>query len=91
MKTKIGPSLLHQDNMPVCFIPPYTPLLYSKTGVYKGLHYFLIFALKHVHMEKSKGTPTFSDLFFMWIHITAKPSTKPENLFHLYEIWKNLK
>ena len=35
----------HQDNMSVCFIPPQTPLLYSKTGVYKGIHYFLIFAL----------------------------------------------
>ena len=29
----------HQDNMSVCFIPPYTPLLYSKTGVYRGIHY----------------------------------------------------
>ena len=37
----------HQDNKSVCFIPPYTPLLYSKTGVYRGVHYFLIFALKH--------------------------------------------
>ena len=26
---------------------PYTPLVYSKTGVYRGIHYFLIFALKH--------------------------------------------
>ena len=26
---------------------PYTPLLYSKTGVYRGKHYFLSFALKH--------------------------------------------
>ena len=39
---------LHQDNMSVCLIPPYTPLLYSKTGVYRGLHYYLIFALKHI-------------------------------------------
>ena len=23
------------------------PLLYNKTGVYRGIHYFLIFALKH--------------------------------------------
>ena len=37
----------HHDNMSVCFIPHYTPLLYSKTGVYRGIHYFLIFALKH--------------------------------------------
>ena len=27
--------------------PPTTPLLYSKTGVYRGIHFFLIFALKH--------------------------------------------
>ena len=26
---------------------PYTPLLYSKTGVYKSIHFFLIFASKH--------------------------------------------
>ena len=26
---------------------PYTPLLYSKTGVCRGIHFFLIFALKH--------------------------------------------
>ena len=26
--------------------PPYTPLSYSKTGVYRGIHCFLIFALK---------------------------------------------
>ena len=38
----------HQDNMSVCFIPPYTPLLYNKTGVYRDIHYFLIFALKHI-------------------------------------------
>ena len=37
----------HRDNLSVCFIPQYTPLLYSKTGVYRGIHFFLIFALKH--------------------------------------------
>ena len=39
---------IHQNNMSVCFIHPYNPLLYSKTGVYRGIHYFLIFALKHI-------------------------------------------
>ena len=29
-------------------LPPYTPLLYSKTGVYRDIHYFLIFAIKHM-------------------------------------------
>ena len=41
-------KFVHQENMSVCLIPPYTPLLYSKTGVYRGIHYFLIFALKHI-------------------------------------------
>ena len=31
-----------------CDVDPFTPpLLYSKTGVYRGIHNFLIFALKH--------------------------------------------
>ena len=42
---------LHQDNMPVCFIPPYTPLLYSKIGFYRGIHNFLIFALNRLSNE----------------------------------------
>ena len=32
----------------MCFIRPYTALLYNKTGVFRGLHYFLIFVLKHI-------------------------------------------
>ena len=43
-----GLGFLHQNNMSVCFIPLYTQLLYSKTGVIRGIHYFLIFALKHI-------------------------------------------
>ena len=38
---------MYQDNMSVCFIPPYTPLLYSKTGVYRGIHFFL-FLLQNI-------------------------------------------
>ena len=38
---------IHQENMSVCFIPPYTPLLYSEIGVYSGIHIFSYFALKH--------------------------------------------
>ena len=37
----------NQDYMSVCFITPNTPLLYSKIVVYRGIHNFLIFALKH--------------------------------------------
>ena len=40
-------SFGHHENMSVQCTPPYTPLLYSKTGVYRGKHNFLIFALKH--------------------------------------------
>ena len=39
-------EMYHHENMSVYCIPPYTPLLYSKTGVYRGIHDFLIFALK---------------------------------------------
>ena len=33
--------------MPVKCITPYTPILYSKTGVYKGIPIFLIFVPNH--------------------------------------------
>ena len=36
--------LIHQDNLSLCFIHPNTQFLYSKSGI----HYFLIFALKHI-------------------------------------------
>ena len=37
----------HHENMPIKFWPPQTPLLYSKTGVYRGMHYFSYFCSKH--------------------------------------------
>ena len=37
----------HQENMSVKCIHPYTPLLYSKTGVYRSIYIFVIFAPKH--------------------------------------------
>ena len=36
----------HHDNMSVSYTPLH-PHCYSKTGVYRGILYFLIFALKH--------------------------------------------
>ena len=39
--------LTRQDNISVQYIPSYTPLLYSKTGVCRGMHIFLIFVPKH--------------------------------------------
>ena len=38
---------VHQENMSVKCLPPQTPLLYSKTGVRRGIPIFLIFAPKH--------------------------------------------
>ena len=38
---------IHQENMFVKQIPPYTPLLYSKNGVSRGIPIFRIFAPKH--------------------------------------------
>ena len=37
----------HQENMSVQYIPPQTPLLYSKTGVCRGIPIFLIYAPKY--------------------------------------------
>ena len=44
---------------------PYIPLLYSKTGVYKGIHFFLTFALKHrlwVLVRTASRVPTINIL-----------------------------
>ena len=37
--------MCHQDNMSVKCIPPYTPLLFSKTGVFRGITIFSYFFL----------------------------------------------
>ena len=37
----------HHENKSVQRTSPYTPLLNSKTGAYRGIHFFLIFAPKH--------------------------------------------
>ena len=36
----------HHENIPISFWPPKTLLLYSKTGVYRGIHYFSYFCSK---------------------------------------------
>ena len=44
VRTKKHSTLLcnyhHAINKPILFIPPRTPLVYSKTGVYRGIRYF---------------------------------------------------
>ena len=42
-----GDFEMHHVNLFVQCRPPYTGLLYSKTGVYRGIHFCLIFVLKH--------------------------------------------
>ena len=44
----MGVVTIHHANMSVKCTPHYTLLLYSKIGVYKIIHYFIIFALKHI-------------------------------------------
>ena len=44
--------------MSVKYIPPHTPLLYSKTGVCKGVTIFLIFASKHRSARRFQHVPT---------------------------------
>ena len=39
-------NFIHHDKMSMEYIPPYTPLLYSKTGVCRDISSFLIFAPK---------------------------------------------
>ena len=47
----------HHENMPVSFWPPWTPLLYSKTGVYRILHCFFLFLLKNIDCGYSLEPP----------------------------------
>ena len=46
----------HQDNMFVKYIPPYTPLLYSKTGVCRGIPFFY-FLLQNIDCVYSLEPP----------------------------------
>ena len=50
-----------------CDLYPLTPHLYSKTGVYRGIHYFLIFALKHR----------------LWVLVRTASVKKTIRIFHL--------
>ena len=58
--------------MSVLYTPPYTPLLYSKTGVYRGKHYFLIFALKHKLWVLVRTVPIIHVLKFKKVKNSAE-------------------
>ena len=53
---RIPTGAIHHENTSVQCTPPYTPLLNNKTGVYRGIHFFLIFALKHRMWVQIMGT-----------------------------------
>ena len=49
---------IHQENMSVKCIPPYTPLLYSKTGVCRGTEpFFFLFLLQNIDCGYSLEPP----------------------------------
>ena len=39
---------LPENNMYVKYIPSYSPLLYSKTGVYRVIHFFFLFLIQNI-------------------------------------------
>ena len=66
----------------LCKIPPYTPLFYSKTGVYRGIHFFLIFALKHRLWVLVRTTSLRRFLRLPTINVLSK-NKKNITIFHL--------
>ena len=47
----------HRENMSIQYIPPYTPLLYSKTGVCRGIPIFLKFLIQNIDSGYSLEPP----------------------------------
>ena len=70
--------------MSVCFIPPaYTAILHSNTGVYRGIHYFLIFALKHILSVLIEAVLTCTHNIYFEQKYEKSKKIKTENC-HLY-------
>ena len=57
-------TVFHQDSMSVKCVRPYTPLLYSKTGVRRGIPTFLIYAPKHRLWVLVVGSNLYHNLLF---------------------------
>ena len=49
---------LHLDITSVWLIPPYTTLLYCKTGVYRGIHFFSFLLLNRDYINPKDSRPT---------------------------------
>ena len=83
------PQAFHEDNMSVCFLPPYTPLLYSKAGVYRGIHFYII-ALKHrLRVLVSTVLTCNHNICFKQKYKKKNPKNSTEN-FHFYSREKSL-
>ena len=65
---------------------PYTPLLYSKTGVYKGIHFFLYFSLKHRLWVFVRTASLWRFLHVPTINVLSK-NKKNITIFHLKKIF----
>ena len=61
--------------MSVCFITPYIPLLYGKTRVDRGIHYFLFFSLRHI----------------LWVLIRTASMRRFQRVPTIYVLSKNMK
>ena len=79
------PAAIIRITLPVCFIP-YTPLLYSKTGVRRGIYYFLIFALKHILWVLVRTASITHNIF---LSKNSKKKKSTENC-HFYSREKSL-
>ena len=76
-----------------CVYTPYTPLLYSKTGVYRCIHYFLIFALKHklwvLVRTASSGSNVYPQYIFLSQIMKIVKKKSIENC-HFYRLENSL-
>ena len=65
-KTTCAPNVDQISTMITCpgkVDPPYIPLAYSKTRVYRGIYYLLIFAFKHILNDSSNVTDRVFAIF----------------------------
>ena len=65
----------HHTNMSVKWKTPYTQLLYSKTGVYRGIQFFLIFAPKQILWVLVRTAS------YMWVLVRTASLTCTHSMF----------